>query len=157
MLGLLRSADREPLLERQQGDNEASSSAQPAEPVPRRQLPAQSEEDAENALFELRAHKVVTWTVWFLLAAVLIGTVIGVVLVSLSMQKGDGPPGNPSQLGSPLSGSNVQLSIPAAYNRALPNAHLGLISVLWRKACLASALRLLKNCCALQLCENQQP
>lgn len=79
-----RGSATEPLLERAQGRSEASSSGT------QQQILATQEAQAR---FEAGAQKVVMWTVWLLLGSVMLGTVIGVVVVSGPLQRGDPPPG----------------------------------------------------------------
>ena len=47
---------------------------------------------------EVAAKRVVKWTVWFLMALILIGTVLGTFLVSMPLQKSVHAPGSPSSL-----------------------------------------------------------
>ena len=58
--------------------------------------------DEERQLhFNRNAQKLVKWTIWLLLGAVLIGTILGVVLVSIPMQNSTDPPGPSFQLCPP--------------------------------------------------------
>ena len=78
--------ETQPLLS---GDQPQAEQAAPSS----RQMPADPAALEREQSYEVGAQRVITWTLWLLLAAVIIGTIIGVVLVSVPMQRGHAPPG----------------------------------------------------------------
>lgn len=87
----LRRQEAQPLLtpqdRREHGDENSSQQAS---------TQLNELESRENA--EMAAKRVVKWTVWFLMALILIGTVLGTFLVSMPLQKSVHAPGIPLRL-----------------------------------------------------------
>ena len=84
---LLEGPDRPLLLE---GPPVAPSASQVA-PQGAGRSPEERLQDEQNARYARGASRVVTYTVWFLLAAVMIGTIVGIIFVTLPMQQGSIP------------------------------------------------------------------
>ena len=86
---LLEAPDRPLLLE---GPEDQASTSETANGRPNDgRSPEQRLQEEEDAKYARGASRVVTYTVWFLLAAVMIGTIVGIILVTIPLQQGSIP------------------------------------------------------------------
>ena len=79
------SAQQQPLLGGSRNEPAECSSSRPKE--------ALSEDEQRQQQYNANAQRLVKWTIWILLGAVLLGTILGTVLVSIPLQNAADPPG----------------------------------------------------------------